>query len=87
LQRPLRELVIAGLEEADKQQLSVITFPTIRTGIMSGAYEATVNDALNEMAIAIMEFIATNPQHVEEIIIVVYNDEPSERFLQNALRQ
>lgn len=85
LQRPLRGIVTAALREAEEQQLRSVTLPTIRTGVMAGAYEPTVQAALDEMAHAVREFVATSPQ-MERICFVVYNDAPSAHYLKRALQ-
>lgn len=84
LERPLHEIIMAGLNEAEEQKLTRITLPTIRTGVMAGVYEFSVQAALMEMVLAIMNFRDTNPVNVQHITIVVYNDADSERFLREA---
>jgi O-acetyl-ADP-ribose deacetylase (regulator of RNase III) len=86
LERPLSELVLAGLQEAERQGLARISLPTLRTGVMAGVHE-TIDEALNEMAVAVREFVASDPVNVHVISFVVYNDSASERVLKRALRQ
>jgi O-acetyl-ADP-ribose deacetylase (regulator of RNase III) len=85
LKQPLREIVTAALREAERRQLSSITLPTIRTGVMVGVYEPTAQAALDEMAIAVRQFVATSPQ-MERITFVIYNDSPSMQYLERALQ-
>lgn len=85
LRRPLCELVTAGLQEAERQGLASILLPTIRTGVMAGSYE-TVEEALNGMAVAVREFVASNPVNVQQITFVVYGDPTSEQLLKKALQ-
>lgn len=73
LQRPVGQLVRAALDEAEARSLATVSIPTLRTGVMSGAYESH-GDALSGLALAIDEFVRTNPSHVQEITVVVYNN-------------
>jgi O-acetyl-ADP-ribose deacetylase (regulator of RNase III) len=86
LQKPLREVVLAGLQEAEKRQLGVVTLPLLRTGVMAGAYEKTVEAALDETAVAIKQFMASKPQYVRELRVIVFNDAPSVSYLNDALK-
>jgi O-acetyl-ADP-ribose deacetylase (regulator of RNase III) len=86
LKRPLSEILGKGLREADAQRLDTITVPTIRTGVMAGAYEPTVQAALDEMVVAVRDFIASGPTSVQQISFVVYGDADSERYLSDALQ-
>ena len=85
LQRSLREVVLAGLHEADRQRLSVVALPSLRTGVMAGVYEQTVEEALDETVAAIKRFTTSEPQHVRELKVVVFNDAPSVSYLKAAL--
>jgi len=85
LRRPLCDIVAIALQEAERLRLSSVTLPTIRTGVMAGIYEPTVRAALDEMATAILQFVATSPQ-MRQISVVVYNDETSMQHLKKVLQ-
>ena len=84
LKRPLREIVAAGLREAERRALDSVTIPMIRTGVMLGAHEPTVGTALDEMVLAVREFLATSPVNPQRISLVVYDNPDSERYLSAA---
>lgn len=86
LQRPLREVVFAGLQEAERQRLAVVTLPSLRTGVMEGVYEPTVEAALDETVAALMQFVASQPHYVQKVTVVVYNDPKSVAYLQRKLQ-
>jgi O-acetyl-ADP-ribose deacetylase (regulator of RNase III) len=75
LQRPLREIIGAGLDAADREGFKTVTLPTIRMGVMLGVVEKTPNDALIEMVMAIKEFYESHPKSLNKITFVVYGDE------------
>jgi O-acetyl-ADP-ribose deacetylase (regulator of RNase III) len=85
LQRPLSELVLTALTEANSRGCRVVTLPTLRTGVMSGAYEKTVEEALDQITTAISLFKKTRPAHVEQLKVVVFNDPASASYLTSAL--
>lgn len=85
LRQPLRNIVSAGLQKAEESRFAEITLPTIRTGVMAGVVEPTVEAALDEMVSAIKAFMATDPKYVRSITIVVYNDAHAERYLAKQL--
>jgi hypothetical protein len=65
------------LEEAERQEFFSVTLPAIRTGVMAGVVEKTVGEALQAMADGIADFVASGPQHVGKITIVVFRDPDS----------
>lgn len=85
LRRPLRDILLAGLHEADRQQLDTVTLPSLRTGVMAGAYEATVEAALDETAAALIQFQKEQPSHVMAITVVIYRDRQSVMYLTGKL--
>jgi O-acetyl-ADP-ribose deacetylase (regulator of RNase III) len=84
LQRPVNELVQVALKEAEVRSLATVSIPTLRTGVMAGAYESR-EEALGGLVIAIGEFIRTNPSKVREINVVVYNSSVDKKFLTDKL--
>jgi O-acetyl-ADP-ribose deacetylase (regulator of RNase III) len=85
LRQPLRNIVLAGLNEAERQGMTTVSLPTIRTGVMAGAVEPTVGAALAEMAAGICDFQASRPSSVTSVTVVVYNDSDSETYLRKLL--
>lgn len=73
VRQPLRDLVTTALKAVETQGFITITLSAIR---MSGAKGACRKDedALTELAVAILAFTASNPKHVRRISIVVHND-------------
>jgi len=74
LEWPLSEVILAALAEADKRGMRVVTLPALRTGVMAGEYEPTVQAALEMMASAIHNFSEGASSTVEQIRVVVYDD-------------
>lgn len=81
LQRPLRDILTLGLHEAERRQLAKVTLPSLRTGVMAGVYERTIEEALDETAAAITKFHHEQPAYVLEITVVVYGDRESTQYL------
>ena len=84
LQRGIDQLVRAALDEAEARSLATVSIPTLRTGVMAGKYE-THGEALGGLVIAIDEFVRTNPSHVKEINVVVYNNNADKNLLAGML--
>ena len=85
LQRPLREIVLAGLLGAESAGFATVTLPTIRMGVMLGVVEKSLDEALSEMAAGVKAFLTKQPKAVQSITFVVYNDPPTELLLRTAL--
>ena len=85
LQRGVDQLVRAALDEAEARSLATVSIPTLRTGVMNGKYE-THAEALVGLVTAIIKFISTNPSHVQEINVVVYNNDTDMRVLTGMLK-
>lgn len=84
LQRSVDQLVRAALDEAEARSLTTVNIPTLRTGVMAGAYE-THGEALGGLVLAIDEFVRTNPSHVQQINVVVYNNNADKNLLAGML--
>lgn len=80
LQRPLYELVTVALEEAVRHELTSVSIPTIRTGVMAGVFEPR-QKALSDLGIAVNDFVQKNPGKLDAINIVVYSNEGDRMFL------
>ena len=85
LQKKLHEIVLAGLNEAEKNQLASVTLPTLRMGVMLGVVEKTEEEAIEEMAMAIRLFKSSNPAYVKNITFVVYSNQNILRKLTTSL--
>lgn len=84
LKRPLREIVGAGLLAAEKHKFTRVSLPTLRTGVMAGAYEPTVQAALDETVAAVEGFKASGPWYLQELTVVVYRDPQIQDYLEKA---
>lgn len=87
LHQPLHRIVLAGLSCAEQEKLSFVSLPVLRTGIMAGQYEATVEEALDQTVEAIRMFEDMQPSCVRRIQIVVFESPEIEEYLTKRLRQ
>lgn len=85
LERPLNEIVSAGLRAADNSGYESVTIPTIRMGVMLGIVEKTTEEVAHEMAKGIATFKEAGQQSLKSITFVVYNDAVAERILREAM--
>jgi len=87
LKRPLQEIVLAGLNQAEAEGYTSVALPSLRTGVMKGAFEKTVEDALMQTATGVLLFESSDPspQHVQLVQVVVYNDPSSVAYLKRIL--
>ena len=87
LQRPLREIVYNGLKAASDAGFAKVSLPTIRMGVMLGAVEKSLDEAVIEMATGVRKFLADNSKTpVQSITLVVYNDQRTQSLLNSALK-
>ncbi len=87
LQRPLREVVYLGLKAASDAGFAKVSLPTIRMGLMLGAVEKTIDEAVSEMACGVRKFLAEHPKtSVQDITFVVYDDDRTQSLLESALK-
>lgn len=84
LNKPLRQVIKAGLEAADGAGFQSVSLPAVRMGVMLGVVEKSSKQAAEEMAAGIKEFMAENPAHLKDITFVVYNDPTTASLLQQA---
>lgn len=85
LQQPLSNLVFIGLQAAEEAGLDTVNLPAMRTGVMLGVKEKTLDETAREMAKGIHQFIAIRQGTVRTINIVVYNDAAVAETLKKAL--
>jgi len=87
LKRPLHQIVFNGLKAASDAGFKSVSLPTIRMGVMLGAVEKSVDEAVGEMAKGVNMFLCKNPDTaLENIAFVVYNDQNIQLLLQKALK-
>lgn len=61
LESPLRKVIYAGLEAADKANFRTVTVPGIRLGVMLGVVEKSLEEAYGEMNAGVLEYLETHP--------------------------
>lgn len=83
LRKPLTEIVLSGLKAADEAGYKVVSLPTIRMGVMAGVVESP-DEAIKSLTSTAKTFMET-AQNVKTINIVVYNNEPLEQAISEAL--
>ena len=85
LERPLSEVVLSGLTAADKAGFQSVALPTIRMGVMLGVLEASDAEVYDQMRQGVASFVGSNPENIDEIIFVVYNDTEMESSLKSVM--
>ncbi len=75
LRKPLRDVVFNGLQAAEKAGYQSVSLPALRTGVMAGKVEKTVQQTVDEMAAGVKSFMATGPKSLKDIKFVVYNND------------
>ena len=75
LKSPLNEVVESGLFSADYHNMKEILLPAMRTGVMLGQIELSMNEVVDEIIMGIRKHFAGSPDSViEKITIVVYSN-------------
>lgn len=87
LRQPLHKIVLAGLSCAEQEKLSFVSLPTLRTGVMAGQYEKTIEEALDQTVEGIRMFEDMQPDYVRSIKIVVFQNPESEEYLAKKLSE
>jgi O-acetyl-ADP-ribose deacetylase (regulator of RNase III) len=87
LRQPLHKIVLAGLSCAEQEKLSFVSLPALRTGVMAGQYEKTIEEALDQTVEAIRLFEDMQPSYVRRIQIVVFQNPESEEYLAKKLSE
>lgn len=86
LEGPLRDIVFNGLVTADAQGFKSVSIPTIRMGVMLGAVEKSLDEAISEIGEGVRRFLARNASpSLKQITFVVYNDVQTEEALKSKL--
>ncbi len=84
----LRQIVMNGLVAASDAQCTSVTLPAIRMGVMLGKVEKTVEEAVNELAAGVREFVKKHPAtSITSITFAIYEDERLRKLLESALKQ
>lgn len=86
LKRPLREVIYAGLKAANDAKYMTVSLPTIRMGVMLGAVEKSVDEAVSEMGEGVRRFLADKPDSIKQITFVVFNDPATQSQLEAKLK-
>jgi len=71
---PLRKLVKAGLVEAYKRNLQIVTIPLMRSGVMAGVMEKNPEQVAFEMMLGIKNAADENPESSLTAKIIVHSD-------------
>jgi O-acetyl-ADP-ribose deacetylase (regulator of RNase III) len=81
LESPLNELVLTALTAAEDAGYSKVAMPLMRTGVMLGVVERTVEVVVQRMRQGIRNFWLKYPDSKLEIVIVVFGDKEAVRLL------
>ena len=84
LRQPLHQLVEAGLKAADEAGYESVTLPAMRMGVMLGAFEKTIDEAVGEMVLGLKSVIG-GFESLESVTFVVYDNLTAEYALKTAL--
>jgi O-acetyl-ADP-ribose deacetylase (regulator of RNase III) len=71
LRSPLRKVIRAGLEAADKAGFQTVTIPGIRLGVMLGQIEKSLDEAYNELDAGVAEFLVGRVTSISNIKFVL----------------
>ncbi len=75
LKSPLNKVVEAGLFSADYNGMKEVLIPAMRTGVMLGKVESSIDEVANEIIAGIRNYFMENPDStIEKITIVMYNN-------------
>lgn len=86
LHLPLERLVFIALMSARENHCQSVVLPTLRTGIMAGVVEKTLEDTIKALVNGIRTFEEAHPNTPMTITFVAYNDERIVKLLQEAVQ-
>lgn len=91
LRSELRGVIARGLEEADVAGFKNVSIPAIRTGVMLGVVEKSLEQAVNEWIMGIKRYVGRNNVKgripgIQAIAFVTYNNPELEEILHKALK-
>ena len=76
LKTPLDLVVNKGLHAANNEYYTDVLIPAVRTGVMLGVYEKTLEETTGHIAAGVYGYsIAEENNHLQNIAFVVYNDQ------------
>lgn len=86
LKKKLREIIFNGLQTASDAGFSSVTLPAIRTGVMLGAVERSIEEAVTEMAQGVKDFVEKNPNtNLNNITFVIYSEQRTMELMKKIL--
>lgn len=86
LEGPLSQVVQNGLKTASDAGFTSVSLPTIRMGVMLGAVEKSVEEAVGQMREGVVAFMRDNPNtKLSSITFVVYDDPATADLLREEL--
>lgn len=91
LRSELRNVIARGLEEADAAGFKSVSIPAIRTGVMLGVVEKSVEKVVDEWIMGVKRYISRtkvrgNIPGIQAIAFVTYNNPKLEEILHKALK-
>lgn len=82
-QRPVREVVLAGLLKAEAFELEKVTIPAIRLGLARGMYEKTDLEVITGYKESIIEFMKKREsKNIKEIVFVNYEKNSTSELME-----
>ena len=87
LESSLNKVLYAGLETANNEGYQHILVPTIRMGVMSGVREKTPEEAIEQMALGVKNFLDRYSKNtkLEDIKFIIYNNPSLAKDISSAL--
>ncbi len=86
-EKPLNEIVFAGLKAADAAGLEHVAVPAMRAGSVFGAVERSYREISLELRKGVERFLAEARQTLKTISLVVYNDDKLATQIHNAFSE
>ena len=83
--KPLLEIVLAALKQAERVGLHSVSLPILRTGAAQKMTGDSKEKNMQAMVAGINQFRASKPSHLQTITLVTYKDSSGERYFKQAL--
>ena len=89
LKGPVRDIVLAGLEQAHAAGMASVSLPAMRMGVMRGVVEKTPQETAAGIMAGVDQFIAKHGHatSLKDIHFVLYNDQASAHELEGASKK
>jgi O-acetyl-ADP-ribose deacetylase (regulator of RNase III) len=92
LKSELRNIIVRGLEEADAAGFKKVTMPAIRTGVMLGAVEKSLEQVVDEYIKGIKRYVGRKTVKgqvpgIQAIAFVTYNNPELEEIMHRVIFQ